>query len=648
MAGRSLLKYHTRGCKTLSNFRPSIQGPAEKRKGARYVAEVKDSSAAIRLVKFVFSEIDSYVLEFGNNYIRFFQGEAQIDSGGSPYEIVSPYATADISALKFAQLGDVMYIAHPSYRPRKLTRLGATNWTIAEVDNRLGPVEDVNETTTTITVTDAAEGATDTWTASASIFQSGHVGSVWAIADSSNNNIGYARMTAFTSGTVATFENQTALFGTTASVNWYEASWSGVRGYPRAVAFHEQRLFFGGTDESPLAVYGSVSGGVYENFDKGDASDDDGLRFELSGQINTIQSLISKGNFLVATTFGGLSFIGSSSSTTALTPTNVKANVGASFGSSTVQAVELNSLVNYLSSNGRSLYEAVYDDVTLNYTTVDLNDINNEILSAGASYVDTVEQPDLAAAIVADGDLKFISRDRQQEIIGWYEYEFGGSGEVESVAVIPTTGFDRIWISVKRTINSATKRYVEFIEIDDIDFYVDSGIKVTGAATRSFSGLDHLEGEEVVVLGDGAFAGTYTVSSGSITIPDSKNAIETAYIGYAYNADLETMPLHISSSATGGVIQTLKARTNEVQLYLYKTLGLEVGQSFDDLVVLPNRNENSQMDTAPTQFGATYPEVKQVNFNQTWSRDPSICIRSNLPFPATIVSMMARMEVESQ
>jgi len=640
LRGRSDKPYYAQGLKTCVNFRPSVQGPAIKRRGTVYLAEVKDSSKTVKLVEFIFSEIDSYTLEFGDAYIRFIQGTSQVESGGSPYEIVSPYAEADLTKLKFAQLGDIMYIAHPDYRPYKLSRNDATDWTIAEVDNQLGPVEDVNESATTITLTGTlTKGATSTWTASTNTFNANHVGSVWAIADTSNANIGYARMTGFTSATIATFENQTALFHGAATVNWYEASWSGVRGYPRAVAFHDQRLFFAGTNESPLTVYGSVSNS-FENFDVDDASADDALKFDLAGRVNTIQWLISDGDFLVGGTYGGLTFTEFQIGDT----TTPRARVGTSFGSSIVQGVELGDRVVYPHSNGKSIYETVYDDNTFKYQSIDLNDLNTEILNEGLTEMKVIEQPDSALACVSGGDLKIISRDRTQEVAGWYNYTV--SGEVESVSVLPTTGEDRIYIVVKRTINGATKRYIEYFETADVNRYVDSSIYYSGSATRSLSGLDHLEGKTVSVLGDGSYAGLYEVISGSITIPDSKTAISEAYIGLPYNADLETMPISLALKESGGSTQTLKTKITKANLILYKTTGLKIGDRFDRLDTIPFRSTEDEMTRALPLFGATYPDVKEnITFYSEFTYNPVVCIRSDLPFPCTVISFMCQLGV---
>lgn len=727
--GRGALPLYSKAGQTCYNFRPTIQGPIVKRRGSVFVKEVKNSANTTRLVKFIFSETDSVVLEFGNQYIRFYSGTSMVmntsqaitaitkanpavvtytgadtyangdqvyisgvvgmtevnnrrftvanvnvgantfelsgvnstgyttySSGGileEPYEIATTYTSSQLAELKFAQIGDIMYIAHPDFKPRKLTRSGATSWAIADVDYQLGPCKDFNEGTTTITLSGTlTEGGSSTWTASASLFVASDVGTVWAIALSSDKSVvGYAKMSGYTSATVATFTNQSNLTAVTtaATLNWKYPSWSTTYGWPRSVAFHEQRLFFGGSDTQPLTVWGSISGGAYENFDIGTAQADDALIFELSGVINTIQWLKSNGNFLVAGTYGGLAFVGSSDLSSALTPTNVKARVGASYGSSNTQGVQINDIILYAHSNTKSIYKAQYDDNTLQYIAYDFNDINSDILSAGISELDVAEQPDNAVVSVgADGKLKLLSYDETQgagntPLLGWYEYEF--DGDVKSVAIVPTTGDDRIWLIVERTINAATKKYVEYIDISSDDFYVDSGFRYSGTATRSITGLHHLEGETVSVWGDGSYAGDYTVSAGIVTIPTSKTAIEAAYIGLAYNADWMSMPIAIPLQETGNTTQTIQSRVNELQVILYKTgSGLSVGKNLSNLIDVPFRNTYDAMTEAVPLFGDPTPEIKQIAFNGTWDRQPYIAFRHNLPLPCTIIGFTARME----
>ena len=90
---------------------------------------------AIFLKRFEFSTTQAYVLEFGHLYFRIYKDEGQVvDSVNTePIEVTTPYTSTDIFDLKFSQDADTLYIAHPSYAPRKITRSSHTSWSIALV-----------------------------------------------------------------------------------------------------------------------------------------------------------------------------------------------------------------------------------------------------------------------------------------------------------------------------------------------------------------------------------------------------------------------------------------------------------------------------------------------------------------------------------
>lgn len=182
--GRVDINKYNNGCTTLENFIPSVQGPAVRRGGTRFVAEVKSSANRTWLQRFEFSNTQSFVLEFGNYYIRFYFQRGQLLSGGSVYEVASPWPASALTtsdgffALDMVQSGDVIYIVHPNYPVQKLSRLSNTNWTLAPVAFYGGPFEDQNTTRTTTVYASATTG-TVTLTASTGIFNANHVGSVF-------------------------------------------------------------------------------------------------------------------------------------------------------------------------------------------------------------------------------------------------------------------------------------------------------------------------------------------------------------------------------------------------------------------------------------------------------------------------------------
>lgn len=175
MAGRTDFAKYQNGCETLENFVLYPHGGATLRPGTYFVAEVKDSTKQVRLVDFEFSAEQAYVLEFGDQYIRFYMDQGQILDGASAYEIASPYLEADLDELKFAQSADVLYIVHRDYAPRKLTRTGHTAWTLTAItfDAAVTAEKDLYPAATL--TPGATTGTGVTFTASASVFQSGDI-----------------------------------------------------------------------------------------------------------------------------------------------------------------------------------------------------------------------------------------------------------------------------------------------------------------------------------------------------------------------------------------------------------------------------------------------------------------------------------------
>lgn len=138
MYGRvDLRKYHS-ALTLCKRFVPRLQGALTRCPGTLYKAQAKVSTS-VRLVRFEFSTVQAYVLEFGNNYIRFYTEDGQLLSGGAPYEVATTYTEAELWDLSFTQSADVLYVAHPSHAPAKLSRQGATNWTLADVAAQDGP-----------------------------------------------------------------------------------------------------------------------------------------------------------------------------------------------------------------------------------------------------------------------------------------------------------------------------------------------------------------------------------------------------------------------------------------------------------------------------------------------------------------------------
>lgn len=170
------------GAQTLQNMIVRAQGPVTRRPGTKYIATVKDSHDAVRIIPFEYSTSDAYILELGDEYVRFYRNGAQVTSGPNAYEVNAPWDANDLFEIQFVQDAETMRLVHPDYPPYKLTRNTAshTDWTLAAVDFNNGPFIDENTNHNYTIYADATTGDVNL-VADANIFDANHVGALWQI-----------------------------------------------------------------------------------------------------------------------------------------------------------------------------------------------------------------------------------------------------------------------------------------------------------------------------------------------------------------------------------------------------------------------------------------------------------------------------------
>lgn len=186
------------GCKQMVNAYPLVHGGAKRRPGLRFTAAAKNATKQTRLIPFVFSRTQAFMLEFGEQYIRFYTGTGQVLDAGSPYEIAAPWDDTELDDLHYCQGADTLFLAHPSYPMRKLVRYSNTSWKLSEVAWEVPPSEEIGERPATGLTLSATSGAGVTATAAAAAFQTSDVGRFI------ESGTGRAEIVGFTSTTVVT------------------------------------------------------------------------------------------------------------------------------------------------------------------------------------------------------------------------------------------------------------------------------------------------------------------------------------------------------------------------------------------------------------------------------------------------------------
>jgi hypothetical protein len=644
MDGRTDFEKYSSGAKTLENFLVHPQGAATRRVGTQFIAEVKSSAAKTRLIPFEFSTTQTYILEFGNNYIRFFKDKGQILSGGSAYEISSPYLTAELFDIKFAQSADVMYITHPNHEVMKLSRTGHTAWTLAEVEFTDGPYLATNTTTTTLTPASASVGTGVNITASAVTginggagFQTTDVGRIISF------NGGKAKITSRSSTTVVVCTITTAFTNTNPTAAFNLGAFSDTTGHPSCVSFFEQRLVFAGTLDEPQTLFFSKAGD-YENMTTGTNADDAMVYTIASNQVNAIRYMKAVRTLVVGTT-GGEFTVSADGTDASITPTNITIKRQSSFGSANVDAIPAGNAILFLQKAKRKIRELQYNFDSDGYQAPDLTILNETVTDTGINEMSYQQEPGSNIWCVRDdGVLACLTYQRSENVIAWSRHIFGGefgSGRAvcESIASISgTLTEDEVWVIVKRTINGATKRYVEcfsdfdFDETDANDFkFLDSHLSYSGSATTTLSGLAHLEGQTVSILADGAAHANKTVSSGAITLDRS---VTKACVGLSYDSILQTM--RIEGGAAEGTSQGKTKRISKVVLRLFETVGVKVGPSLTNLELIPFRTTSSLLSNP---VDTLLSGDKEIEFNDDYNSDGFIFIKQDQPLPCSILAI---------
>lgn len=694
LKGRADLEKYKNGCDRLENFLPQIFGPARKRPGTRFVLATKDSTKLSRLIPFEFSTTQAFAMEFGDEYIRFFADGGVVESSpGVPYEIVSPYDHTDLRELNFAQSADVIYIAHPDYPVYKLARFAATNWTITAVPFARPPFNDQNITATTLT----ASGLTGaiTLAASAALFSAADVGSYFSISvipasdfnqwtlgvvhtagqfvqyqgrvyEAANNatagsrppihtegtvsdgavnwiylhdGTGYAQVTGFTSTTLVNATVISRLPTTSATKRWAEGAWSVNRGYPRTVTFYEDRLWFGGSTFKPQTLWASVTGD-YENFKYG-TNDDDALNYTINTQdMNTI-TWLSPGKVLAIGTANGEFTLSGNQISDAVTPTSIRITPQTTYGcTGAVRPLRVASSILFVQRSGRKVREYTYNFETDSYVAPNLTVLAEHIAQSGIVDLAYQQEPyQIVWAPDADGTLVGMTYERAEDVVGWHRQTLGG--EVESVVTLPHWAGDQdvLWMIVKRTINGSTVRYVEYMEryySDEHAFYVDCGLTYDGAPADMISGLDHLEGEEVDVLADGAVHPRVTVTGGEITLQVEASVVN---IGLHYDATVKTMP--VEAGAQDGVAQGKTMRINNVVMRLFETgPGLWYGSSEAQMDELHLRSPTDLMDNPVALFTG---DTDALPWPGGYQQGAQLTVQHRLPTPCTLVALMPQV-----
>ena len=558
----------------VENMVVTAEGSLKKRHGLKhhydysiaYDSSYKEQS---HLFKFEFDDNEAYVISVEHQKVRcFFLDNAGTYTTAGDLHLVEtitqdtssnalPFDKVYLQEYTFAQYGDVMFICHPLFAPRMLTRTALDAFEISvysfdqRADNKITyqPYSKFQASGVTLDPS-ASSGNGITLTTSTAYWVADHVGTTVRYGGAEIEITGYTSSTVvtgnvvdelkirlsvlnpfrtidgsavvevthlnhgFAGGESITIEEASAVGGINASQlngartvgdiidentytitagsnandsedgggnvkvvthapteDWDEQSWSGVRGYPAAVTFHENRLCFGGTIAEPDNIWMSKVGSFF-NFDVGDAADSDSIQIvAATGDVNQIRYMVSNRDLQIFTATGELyvpTYLNQ-----AITPTNAQIRKQTPYGCEFVQPTSIDGATIFSEIGGKTVREYLYTDTEEAYTATSISTIASHLIDT-PKYLAVVHSgfslPDSYAAFtLSNGDMTLFSSNRAEKKASWTRVTTDGI--FSSVCAI----HNRLFANVYHDNNL---HLCEFKEEIGLDSYVETSSKL--------------------------------------------------------------------------------------------------------------------------------------------------------------------------
>lgn len=441
--------------------------------------------------------------------------------------------------------------------------------------------------------------------------------------------------------TEATVNILTTLHSTDATALWTEGAWSGVRGYPRTVTLHGQRLWFGGTRAEALRLWGSVVND-YVDFRRS-SIDDAGVSFTPAAQqSNALQWMVSQEQDLVLGTNGDEWTLTGGTAGGPITPTSVQMQRRSAYGSQYLAPLLLGEVLVFVQRGAKKLRQVAPRSDSAVWSAADLTVLAEHVTGLGVTQIAAMNFPwSILWAVTRDGKLLGMTFEQEQNVFGWHVHETDGL--VESVAVVYGASSDEVWICVNR----GGQRFIE--RLDPLVFarafdtpsqlmYLDAAKRFESALpTATLDGLAHLEGREVAVLGDGAELAPARVLGGVVTL---EAPVSVAIVGLPFVSELQ--PMRMDIPMRDGTSQHRTFKVSRVGLYLHESLGGEVAGNLDA------RAEKLQYRRAVTPMDSALPLFtgdKETAIESGAGDGVNVVIRQRSPLPLNIGSLTIKGDV---
>ncbi len=614
LLGRGDLSAYENGAAILRNVFIHPTGGLSRRSGLRFVDTARGTG---RMVSFEFNTEQIYLLVFTDLFVDIYK------NGVKTATITTPWTVAQIPQISWTQSADTLFVVHPDVAPKKITRTSDTLWSIGDItyyaDDTSGRIFQPHHkfTDDSVSLSPSGTSGTITLTASVNVFVSGHQGVRMRVGNKE------VEVTSVISATQVQATVKEALASTTATKDWEEQAFSAVRGWPVSVSFHQDRMVFGGSRDLPNRLWLSKSSDLF-NHDLGTGLDDEAIEFAiLSDQVNAVRAVFSGRHLQVFTTGSEIMVTGDP-----LTPGNIQLHRQTRIGSPVdriVQPRDVDGVTLFVPRNGPELREFIFSDVAQAYQSNDLAMLAHHLLNDPVDQ-DYDQKNRLFHMVMKDGTIATVTIFRTEQVTAWTLQQTQGT--FLSVAMAG----NQAYVLVAR--NNGV-----FIEVFDDTMNVDSGLAGTDTIAKTvWSGLNHLEGETVKVLADGAVRGDKVVVGGAVSLDQPTLTIQTG-LGFTHTVE----PLPPSLQTPRGGTQGGRVRAIAITFRLQDTvaLRLDTGRGFKDVPF--NKFGANVLDVQPPSFSGD-KKIRALGWRHGGT-GPLWRIEHDAPSPFTLLSVTTEIGI---
>lgn len=613
MLGRTDLRAYENAAAKLRNVVVDTTGGVRRRPGMAYVASAAGPG---RLVDLETGPGFAYLLAFS---------EFQIDvyrDGVLRATVVAPWTEQEIAQIAWAQLGDSLLITHPDVPPQRLRRASDTVWTIdqwvfAETTDGVTAEPFARFADPDVEMQSSATTGTVTINTSDDVFVPEHLGGIVRIKGK-QIQLTNIQMTTQAVGLVLQ-----DLDDTDPTTDWDELAFSDARGWPITVAFHQDRMVIGGSRDLPNGLWLSKTGRSFD-FDVGDGLDDEAIIFRLAADDTpAIRALIPSRSLQIFASTSEWVVTG-----TPLTPTNIQVQRQSRIGSPRDRHVpprDVDGATLFVARSGREVREFLFVDTEQAYQAADLALLAQHLVRNPVDQAFDHKRR-LFLVVNEDGSLAAIAIYRNADIAAWSLEET--DGRVLSVAVVG----GETMLLVDRPGG------VQIEQLDD-QLMVDAGLRLSQSPPALvWTGLGHLEGQEVALVADGLVLERTTVSGGQVVLDRPASEL---IVGLPYRHVIEPMPAALSGARVGG--QDPVYRPVRVSLRLFETQSLQIDTG-DGLRDLPLHTiGGGPKDRSPAPF--TGDRALRALGWRRGTDQPPWRIDQDTPLPCALLSATTEVKV---